>query len=182
MRDAVEPARRQIVAGTICAFAGLTLARAVRAASADDEISRTGETIHQEVVFHTRAKRVYAALTSTAQFNEVIQLSAAVKSGMALGNRPTEINAAEGGSFIIFGGHIVGRQIELVPDERIVQAWRVVDWAPGVYSIARFVLNEQGSDTKLIFDHSSFPQGQAQHLADGWKENYWGPLAKFLKK
>jgi activator of HSP90 ATPase len=70
-------------------------------------------------------------------------------------------------------GHITGRHIELVPDQRIVQARRVVDWILGVYSIVKFELTEQGSDTKIIFDHTGFPVGKAQHLAEGWKANYW---------
>jgi len=43
----------------------------------------------------------------------------------------------------LFGGHIVGRHVELAPNERVVQAWRVADWPPGVYSIAKFELSEQ---------------------------------------
>jgi uncharacterized protein YndB with AHSA1/START domain len=150
------------------------------AAGADDEISNAAETIHQEVNFNAPRQRVYEALTTTGQFIEVIKVSAAVKSGMALGNKPTQISQVVGGSFTIYGGHIFGRQVELVPNERIVEAWRVVDWTPGIYSIARFALTEQGSGTKLLFDHTGFPQGLAQHLADGWRANYWEPLAKFL--
>jgi predicted TIM-barrel fold metal-dependent hydrolase len=56
----------------------------------------------------------------------------------------------------------------------------VVVWNPGVYSIAKFELAEQGPGTKLIFDHTGFPEGQAQHLADGWKEHYWDTLEKYL--
>ena len=37
--------------------------------------------------------------------------------------------------------------------ERIVQLWRVVDWNPGIYAIARFELTEQGSGTKIVFEH-----------------------------
>jgi activator of HSP90 ATPase len=85
-----------------------------------------------------------------------------------------------GGTFSIFGGHIVGRHLELLPDERLVQAWRVPDWKPGIFSIARFQLNKQGSGTRLVFDHTGFPQGLGQHLADGWKANYWEPLQKYL--
>jgi len=85
-----------------------------------------------------------------------------------------------GGAFTIFAGHIVGRHVELVPNERIVQAWRVVNWDPGLFSIARFELVEQGSGTKLVFDHAGFPKGQAKHLDAGWKGNYWEPLVKFL--
>ena len=99
---------------------------------------------------------------------------------MAPGKNPTEISRQVGGAFKLFGGHIVGRHIELVPNQRIVQAWRVVDWNPGVYSIVTFELTEQGSNTKILFDHIGFPEGKAQQLADGWTANYWEPLRKYL--
>jgi activator of HSP90 ATPase len=99
---------------------------------------------------------------------------------MALGTKSTEISREVGGAFSIFRGHILGRHIELVPNQRIVQAWRVADWNPGVYSIAKFELVEQGSGTKIVFDHTGFPVRQAEHLAEGWKGNYWEPLEKFL--
>ena len=80
----------------------------------------------------------------------------------------------------MFGGYITGRQIELVPDELIVQAWRVGSWGRGVYSIAKFELIAQGSGTQIVFDHTSFPKGEAEHLASGWQEHYWDPLLKFM--
>ena len=85
-----------------------------------------------------------------------------------------------GGTFTLFGGHIIGRHLELVPNERIVQAWRVVDWEPGWYSIATFQLVEQAADTKIVFDHLGFPKGLGQHLAEGWKGHYWDTLRKYL--
>ena len=50
----------------------------------------------------------------------------------------------------------------------------------GVYSIVRFELRKEGTGTRLVFDHTGFPVGQAEHLAAGWKGNYWEPLEKFL--
>jgi activator of HSP90 ATPase len=67
-----------------------------------------------------------------------------------------------------------------MPHERIVQAWRTGGWAPGVYSIAEFELLEQGSGTKIVFDHTGFPKGEAEVLASGWKAHYWEPLKKLL--
>jgi activator of HSP90 ATPase len=144
------------------------------------EISHTGEAIHQEVVLKAGRKRVYEALTDVKQFNKVVQLSAAMKSGMPPGAKPTEISHEVGGAFSLFGGYIVGRHVELLPNERIVQAWRVLDWNPGVYSIVKLDLTERGSGTKLVLDHTGFPEGNGQHLADGWKANYWEPLEKYL--
>jgi activator of HSP90 ATPase len=145
--------------------------------AASDEVSHSAEAIHQEVIFKAVPKRVYEALTDQKQFAKVVQLSAA---GMSLGNAPTEISAEAGGAFSLFGGYITGRQIELVPNQRLVQAWRVGSWGPGVFSIAKFELSAQDSGTKLVFDHTGFPQGQGQHLAEGWESNYWEPLGKYL--
>src|SRR5262249_876110 len=171
--------RRQLVAAAI-AFAGC-VARPNRVwAGAGDGISYTAESIHQEPVFEASRKRVYEALTEARQFDRIVHFGVAMQSGMALGKKPTEISRQVGGAFTLFGGHITGRHIELVPDQRIVQAWRVVDWIPGVYSIVKFELTERGSDTKIIFDHKGLPAGKAQHLGEGWKANYWEPLQKYL--
>jgi activator of HSP90 ATPase len=85
-----------------------------------------------------------------------------------------------GGAFTLFGGYITGRHIELVPNQRIVQAWRTGAWPAGVYSIAKFELVEQGAGCKIVFDHTGFPKGEAESLASGWKAHYWEPMAKLL--
>ncbi|MGC1618747.1 MAG: SRPBCC domain-containing protein [Candidatus Acidiferrum sp.] len=164
-------------------FAGTALASSKLARSAafpaDDEIIRSAEAIHMEVSFSAAPARVYDALTEAKQFNRVVQLSAAMQS-KSISDKPVEISREVGGAFSAFGGYVTGRQIELVPGRRIVQAWRAGSWAPGAYSIARFELSPQGTGTKLEFEHAGFPQGDAEHLLAGWKGNYWEPLAKFL--
>src|SRR5262249_41981636 len=111
---------------------------------------------------------------------EVTVLSGAMQPGSSLGTKPTEISSDVGGTFTLFGGHIVGRHLELIPGQRIVQAWRVVTWDAGIYSIARFELTEKDAITTIVFDHTGFPKGLAEHLAAGWREHYWEPLAKLL--
>jgi activator of HSP90 ATPase len=174
-----SPARRKVILGTGILLAGITNPFDIESAPGDD-ISRTAESIHQEPVFKANRRRLYAALTDAAQFDKVTKLSAAMQSGTPPGTAPTEISREVGGTFAIFGGHVLGRHIELVPDERIVQAWRLSNWAPGVYSIAKFELVEAGTVTKLMFDHTGFPTGSAAHLAEGWRANYWEPLERFL--
>lgn len=172
------PTRRQVIAGAVTIAASSAM-RPTRAWADTEEVSHTAEAIHQETLYKASRKRVFDALTETSQFDKVIQLGSGMNT-MSLGNKPTAISRDPGGSFTIYGGHIIGRQIELVPNERIVQAWRVVDWAPGIYSIAKFELVEQGSGTKIVFDHTGFPQGKGEHLAAGWKSHYWEPLEKVL--
>ena len=83
-----------------------------------------------------------------------------------------------GGAFSLFGGQITGRNVELIPDRRIVQAWRPASWPEGVYSIARFELQAQGAGTRMVFDHTGSPPRLREHLASGWQEHYFGPLKK----
>jgi len=185
MNDGINPGamvhgRRQMLVAATAGVTALGVGSLHGMARREDGVARSAEVIHQEPVFKANPKRVYEALTDAKQFEKVIQLSAAVQSGMALGKEPTQISREAGGPFTLFRGHILGRQIELVPNERIVQAWRVATWNPGVYSIAKFELTEKGFGTKLVFDHVGFPDGQGQHLAEGWKGNYWAPLEKYL--
>ncbi len=169
--------RRQAIFGALAAFSALGVLGLETLAHPTEEISHSAEAIHQEPVFKASRKRVYEALTETKQFDRLVKLSGISD---ALGTKPTQISNEVGGTFTIFGGHIIGRQLELLPDERIVQAWRAVDWEPGWYSIAKFNLVEQGSDTKIVFDHTGFPKGLGKHLASGWKEHYWDTLQKYL--
>jgi len=176
------PARRQVLLAGALAVGGFGLldakGAAARGAQTVDGISRTAASIHQEPVFTAGRKRVYEALTDVGQFEQVIQLSGVMKG--AKSPVPAAISSVEGGAFALFGGYITGRQVELLPDQLIVQAWRSGSWGPGLYSIARFQLVDHENGSKIVFDHGGFPSGQAEHLAAGWQANYWTPLAKLL--
>lgn len=148
----------------------------VTPSAGSDELSHTAGAIHQEVVFNASRKRVYEALTDPKKFDRVVQLS---ENGKALKDRATQISREVGGAFSLFGGYIIGRHIEMVANERLVQAWRETSWPAGVYSIVKFELTEEGGGTKLVFDHTGFP-GSGEHLFTGWKADYWEPLKKFL--
>jgi activator of HSP90 ATPase len=125
-------------------------------------------TIHQEIDFKVSPQRLYEALLDSKQFS-------------SFSGRAAEISQSVGGPFSLFDKHIVGQNVELVPNQRIVQAWRVVDWPAGIYSIARFEFKPQGEGTKLVFDHTAFPEDLKEHLAEGWQTNYWNLLTKYFK-
>jgi activator of HSP90 ATPase len=184
MRYSILPAdqaRRRILAGGFMAVGAAALARAGAAPPSMNEVSRDAEAIHQEPFFEAARARVYQALTTAEKFDRIIKLTSVMQSAAMSGKtQATRMSPRPGSTFALFGGYIVGRQIELAPAELIVQAWRVGGWSPGVYSIARFQLGDEGGGTRIVFDHSGFPKGQGEHLAAGWHEHYWDPLAKFL--
>jgi len=123
--------------------------------------------IHYDIDFKPSPQRLYEAILDQKQF-------------VAFTGMPATIDATPGGAFSQFGGMIVGRNIELVHNQRIVQAWRPTHWDPGIYSIAHFEFNARGSETTLVFDHTGFPAGEYDHLDFGWQSHYWDPLKKFL--
>jgi len=170
---AIEKAysRRRLIAGSLASVA------IARTRTRPDQTSgETGDTktitmaksIHQEEDFKARPQQIYEALLDAKQFSAFS------------GGRSAEIHSEVGGAFSLFAGHIVGLNVELVANRRIVQAWRAVTWPEGVYSIARFELQGQGSGTRVLFDHTGFPPNLAEHLASGWQENYWKPLRGYV--
>lgn len=125
----------------------------------------TRTSLHDEIVIKAAPQRIYELLLDSKQF-------------AALTGAPAEIDPKAGGTFSTFGKLIEGRNIELVPNRRIVQAWRPAAWDPGVYSIVRFELKPHNSETLIVLDHTGFPEGDFKHLEWGWKNHYWEPLKK----
>src|ERR1700756_1336219 len=174
---AAAPTRRKLIASVAVALGGLAAGPCVWGkAQENQEKMKEAPSIgveglltylHQEIDIKASRQRIYDALLDSKQF--------AAFTGM-----PAEINREPGGTFSMFGGLIIGRNLELVPKERIVQAWRPADWEAGVYTLVKFDLKEWGSQTKVVLDHTGFPEGNFRHLDSGWYLRYWEPLRKFL--
>ena len=169
--------RRQMIAGVAAvAFGGLATSRDVWARGQQQQSPREAPStaanqartsLHQEVELKALPQRIYEIILDSKQF--------AAFTGM----RAT-IDPAAGGAFSMFGGMIVGRNVELIHSQRIVQAWRPTHWDPGVYSVVKFELKPQGSGTMLMLDHTGFPEGEYDSLFKGWGLRYWDPLKKYL--
>jgi activator of HSP90 ATPase len=121
--------------------------------------------IHLETIFPAAPGQIYELLTNGAKFGEVTG-----KAGKGGG--------APGAYFSLFEGWVEGRQIELVSNERVVQAWRFMNWEPGVYSIVRFSLSPKGSGTKLVLDQKAVPAEVHEHVRTNWGGFYFEPMSK----
>ncbi len=170
-----SPTRRQLFAGLAVAFGSFAAASEVWGIPQQPDIkevpskpeNRTRTSLHMELEFAVAPQRIYEALLDSKQFT-------------AFSGMPAEIDRKEGGAFSMFGGMIVGRNIELIPNQRIVQAWRPAHWYAGIFSIVKFELKPNGSGTIYVLDHKGFPEGDFDSLTSGWKEHYAEPLKKFL--
>ena len=167
--------RRQLIVGVGVAFGSVAASAELWAKAQQQSMQQkpsstanaTRTSLHQEADFKASPQRVYDVFLDSKQF--------AACTGM-----PADIDPKAGGAFSMFGGLIVGRNVELVPNERIVQAWRPTHWDPGVYSIARFEFKPQDSGTLIVLDHTGFPEGEYDHLDWGWHNHYWDNLKKYL--
>ena len=144
-------------------------AASAKAAPAPDKAKTASLTaLREEADFAAPPHRVYEALLDEKQF-------------ASFTGAPAKISRSEGGALSLFGGQILARNVELVADKRIVQAWRDAAWAPGVHSIVKFELTPRGAGTHLVLDHTGFPAGQFADLDSGWHEHYLEPMQKFLR-
>ena len=171
------PARRQLLASAAVLLGGLVVAATASTITQQpamkeppsNPVNQKLTALHQEIPLNASPQRIYEILLDSKQF--------ATFSGM-----PAEIDPQAGGTFTMFGKMIEGRNIELVENQRIVQAWRPAHWDKGIYSIAKFELKPQGSGVLVVLDHSSFPEGDYDHLFFGWNSHYWNPLKKYLSQ
>jgi|SRR5579863_4186238 len=167
--------RRQLIGSATMALGSLAAASRVWSTPQQPAMKETPSTaanqtrtsLHQEIELKATPQRVYEVLLDSRQF--------AAFTGM-----PAEIDPKPGGALSMFSGMIVGRNVELVPNQRIVQVWRSAGWDPGVYSVVRFELKPEGAGTLVVLDHTGFPQGAFDHLDPGWYLRYWEPLKKYL--
>src|ERR1700724_3257887 len=145
--------RRQMIAGVAAvAFGGLATSRDVWARGQQQQnpkeapsaaANQARSSLHQEIELRALPQRIYEIILDSKQF--------AAFTGM-----PATIDPAAGGAFSMFGGMIVGRNVELIPGQRIVQAWRPTHWEPGIYSIAPFVFKPKAGGTLVVLDHKRF--------------------------
>ena len=113
------PTRRQVATGIAMALCGLASTCSAWAQGPQPpEQEKPGTSpnqkrtsLQEEIHLKSSPQRIYAVLLEAKQF--------ATCTGL-----PAQIDPKEGGAFSLFAGQIVGRNVELVSNQRIVQAWR----------------------------------------------------------
>jgi activator of HSP90 ATPase len=110
--------RRQLLTGIAIALGGVAAETVIwgqtqtpMKEAQSTEANKFRTSLHQEIAFKASPKRLYDVLLGSDQF--------AAFTGM-----PATIDPKAGGAFSTFGGLVVGRNVETLPSQRIVQAWR----------------------------------------------------------
>lgn len=128
-------------------------------------------TIRQTATIPASPKEVYAALMSSATHSKFTGAKA-------------KIGKKKGDSYYAYDGYIIGKNIELVPGEKIVQTWVAMEdkWPAGHESKITFNLKAKGKNTVINFLHEDVPAVIAKNFVTGWKDYYWNPLKAYFTK
>jgi len=125
--------------------------------------------IRQSVTFQASPHAVYEALMDSRKHAQFTQA-------------PAKISRKVGGAISAYGDYITGTNLELVPDQKIVQAWHAAEWPEGHLSKVTFKLAPVRGGTRLSFTHSGVPAAYVADIRQGWIDNYWVPLKARLNK
>jgi uncharacterized protein YndB with AHSA1/START domain len=94
-----------------------------------------------------------------------------------------EMSDQVGAEVSAWDGYISGRNLELVPGERIVQSWRTSEFGDEHEdSVVTVVLQEVGGGTLLTLEHSNVPDEQRSYEEDGWQSNYFEPMVAYFSE
>jgi len=88
-----------------------------------------------------------------------------------------------GAAVSAWDGYISGKNLELVPGKKIVQSWRTTQFT-GAHqdSIITVTLTPTATGTRLTLEHSNVPEDQTGYEKDGWKDNYFSPMASYFAR
>jgi activator of HSP90 ATPase len=125
--------------------------------------------IKQTVTFKATPHQVYEALMDSKKH-------AAFTGGKA------SISRVEGGKIAAYDNYITGKNVELVPDKKIVQDWRAVNWPKGYFSRVTYKFTAVPKGTRMDFTHADVPEGTEEEFKQGWIDNYWEPMKRHFVK
>jgi uncharacterized protein YndB with AHSA1/START domain len=80
-------------------------------------------------------------------------------------------------------GYITGRNLELLPGERIVQSWRTTEFADEHEdSVITVMLEDADGGALLTLVHSNLPDGQTGYERGGWEQYYFVPMKTYFSE
>jgi activator of HSP90 ATPase len=94
---------------------------------------------------------------------------------------PATASDQAGEPFKAWDGYILGKNLELDPNRRILQAWRTSEFdADQPDSIVEIKLDPSGEGTRVTIRHWNLPEDGMQYR-QGWEEFYFAPMKAFLE-
>ncbi len=92
------------------------------------------------------------------------------------------VSSKVGAKFAAFDGMISGRNLVVIPNQMIVQAWRAHHWKKtDLDSILVMTFSKAPGGGKVELVHAGVPQHDHEGVRLGWPKYYWKPWRAYLK-
>jgi len=124
------------------------------------------KTIHQVVIIQAPPSEVYESLMDSERHSQFTGCTA-------------KISREVGGNFTAMES-LRGTNIELVPDQKIVQTWQCdyEGWPRDHFSTLTIRLEPMEGGTLLEFTQTEVPAPCFKGISEAWHKYYWHPLKK----
>jgi len=78
------------------------------------------------------------------------------------------------------GDYITGNHLEMVPNSKIVQSWRGIDWPAPHHSLLTITFTDRpvGGGCCATMVHEYVPADKAAEITTGWHTYYWDKIGK----
>lgn len=85
-----------------------------------------------------------------------------------------------GENFTAWDGYIEGKNLELIPYNKIVQSWRTAQFEDNeVDSQIELLLSKKDGETELTLIHTNVPES-GEHYIKGWDQSYFQPMKTYF--
>ncbi|HEX2968822.1 MAG TPA: SRPBCC domain-containing protein [Bacteroidales bacterium] len=91
---------------------------------------------------------------------------------------PAVMSTEPGSEFSLWEGDITGKNIEFIPDRKVVQEWYFGDQKEK--SIVTITIMPENGNSIVKVEQSNIPDADFNDIAEGWREYYMGAIMSFF--
>ncbi len=91
---------------------------------------------------------------------------------------PAEMSTEPGSDFSLWEGDITGRNLEFIPDRKVVQEWDFGEQAEK--SVVTIDISKDGENSMVTVEQTNIPDDDFAEIAEGWREYYIGAIISFF--
>jgi uncharacterized protein YndB with AHSA1/START domain len=128
-------------------------------------------------------KPIVQSVTFKASPEKLFQIYTDSKKHSAATGARARVSAKAGARFTAFDGMLEGKNLMVVPNRLIVQAWRASHWKDSdLDSILTLTFSAAPGGGRINLVHVGVPQHDHKGVTKGWPLYYWTPWKAYLKR
>jgi len=156
-----EDAPVKLVQGNHVSLANSNSTKTLESTTKETKSGVDVKTLKQTITFEVPPQPLYEFLTDEKKIAAFTQA-------------PCKFSTiSPGGAFEMFGGNVVGTQINLEANKKIEQNWRFNSWPENHFSNVKLEFIDQGSSCKLTLTQTGVPSNDFDRTKSGWEEYFW---------